>query len=212
MSEGNASAPAGDQLMADALASQAVYTAELLRWKQAFDAYVHRGINYEQLGIITIRLHYLTSHITVVTVLAPDEMAYDDFTLEMKQLVDLSREALGFLNKTPVRFTVDLGVVVPLYFVALKCRLHHIRSQAVKLLVSNPRREGLWDSVFAGKAAEWVQKVEEEHQDNGQIPSWARVRNVHTTFNLQRRKADLECRQRLAENGEFISKFGSITW
>jgi len=43
-------------------------------------------------------------------------------------------------------FSSDLGIVPVLYYVALNCRVIEIRLQALEMLESTPRREGMWDS------------------------------------------------------------------
>jgi hypothetical protein len=45
----------------------------------------------------------------------------------------------------PSQFSVDLGIVCPLYFTGLNCRDPTIRQQVLELLAT-PRREGMWDS------------------------------------------------------------------
>ena len=59
-------------------------------------------------------------------------------------------------------FSADLGIVPPLYVVATKCRNHSIRWQAIRLLRSSSRREGMWDSNLSAHIGEWVASIEEE--------------------------------------------------
>ncbi|CAI4210240.1 unnamed protein product [Parascedosporium putredinis] len=58
-------------------------------------------------------------------------------------------------------FSADLGIVPPLYVVATKCRNHSIRWQAIRLLRSSSRREGMWDSLLTAHIGEWVATIEE---------------------------------------------------
>lgn len=58
-------------------------------------------------------------------------------------------------------FSADLGIVPPLYVVATKCRNHSIRWQAIRLLRSSSRREGMWDSLLTAHIGEWVASIEE---------------------------------------------------
>lgn len=48
-------------------------------------------------------------------------------------------------------FSLDMHSVAHLFSVAHGCRDPFIRREAVRLLKEKPRREGLWDSVYAGK-------------------------------------------------------------
>ncbi len=59
-------------------------------------------------------------------------------------------------------FSADLGIVPPLYVVATKCRDRTIRRQAIQLLRSSARREGMWDSELMSRIGMWVMDIEEE--------------------------------------------------
>ncbi|KAI1426460.1 hypothetical protein F5Y12DRAFT_783950 [Xylaria sp. FL1777] len=59
------------------------------------------------------------------------------------------------------RTIVDVGCLPQLYYVALKCRVHHVRHRAVELLQSMVHREGIWDARIAAAVARKVIEVEE---------------------------------------------------
>lgn len=59
-------------------------------------------------------------------------------------------------------FSADLGIVPPLYVVATKCRDPILRRQAIQLLRSSARREGMWDSELTARIGMWIAEVEEE--------------------------------------------------
>jgi hypothetical protein len=60
---------------------------------------------------------------------------------------------------------VDMGWIPPLYYIAVKCRVHRVRLQAIKLLESTGgnHREGIWDSKMAACVARKVVEVEERN-------------------------------------------------
>ncbi len=62
-------------------------------------------------------------------------------------------------------FSADLGIVPPLYVVATKCREPRIRRQAIQLLRSSARREGMWDSELTARIGIWIAEIEEEDVD-----------------------------------------------
>lgn len=109
-------------------------------------------------------------------------------------------------------FALDLGIVPPLFVVATKCRDRKLRREAIKLLLSSPRREGMWDSILCGKVAEWIMEVEErgmrrfESWDpvgaNEVVKSERRVMVKEISFDLQRREATLRCGTRGAREGD----------
>ncbi|KAL1891538.1 hypothetical protein Sste5346_007630 [Sporothrix stenoceras] len=63
-------------------------------------------------------------------------------------------------------FSTDLGIVPPLYVVATKSRDRVLRRQAIQLLRSSSRREGMWDSELAARIAMWVVDIEEEGEED----------------------------------------------
>ncbi|GAP84190.1 putative C6 zinc finger domain-containing protein [Rosellinia necatrix] len=59
-------------------------------------------------------------------------------------------------------FSADLGIVPPLFVVATKCRDPLTRQQAIQLLRTSARREGMWDSELCARIGSWIATVEEE--------------------------------------------------
>lgn len=59
-------------------------------------------------------------------------------------------------------FSADLGIVPPLFVVATKCRERRIRQQAIQLLQTSSRREGMWDSELCARIGNWIATIEEE--------------------------------------------------
>lgn len=63
-------------------------------------------------------------------------------------------------------FSANLGIVPPLYVVATKSRDRVLRRQAIQLLRSSARREGMWDSELMARVGTWVMNIEEEGVDD----------------------------------------------
>lgn len=109
-------------------------------------------------------------------------------------------------------FALDLGIVAPLFVVATKCRDRKLRREAVRLLMSSPRREGMWDSILCGKVGQWMMEVEEEGMRqfevwdpigaNEVVSADRRVMVKEISFDLQRREATLRCGTRGARDGD----------
>ncbi|KAI2470849.1 hypothetical protein F4781DRAFT_159741 [Annulohypoxylon bovei var. microspora] len=59
-------------------------------------------------------------------------------------------------------FSADLGIVPPLFVAATKCRDPTTRRQAIQLLRTSSRREGMWDSELAARISMWIMAIEEE--------------------------------------------------
>ncbi|KAI1332027.1 hypothetical protein F5Y16DRAFT_358350 [Xylariaceae sp. FL0255] len=69
-------------------------------------------------------------------------------------------------NHIKPSFSADMGIVPPLFVVATKCRDPLIRRQAIQLLRTSSRREGMWDSEMCARIGTWIATVEEEEDIN----------------------------------------------
>jgi len=101
-------------------------------------------------------------------------------------------------------FTLDIGVVAPLYDIARRCRDPHVRRRAIGLLYAYPRQEGMYNGVLAARVAERVVQIEENglgHVSSAtDIPDWARISDVHPVFDFERKRA-LLCYRRRGTHG-----------
>jgi hypothetical protein len=65
-------------------------------------------------------------------------------------------------SRSPPTFSLEMGLIFALYFVAIKCRSPTLRRQATHLLSRvKPRREGMWDARVMEKISQYVIEVEE---------------------------------------------------
>lgn len=118
-------------------------------------------------------------------------------------------------------FSADLGIVPPLFVVATKCREPRIRRQAIQLLMSSARREGMWDSELAANIGQWIMQVEEYDErlppgamPTKPIPEEKRVMVKTVDFDLRARFADLRVGTRALYDGCPDDRFKRtrITW
>ncbi|KAG4430466.1 hypothetical protein IFR05_014055 [Cadophora sp. M221] len=162
-----------------------------------------RGEEYFLAGVS--RMHIQILWIGLITICMDNETQFDAYMDHFQDVVDLAEYALSVQNaksKTP-KFTFDSLVVIPLYMVTFKCRDPRIRRKAVRLLLENPRREGVWDSVLGGRMGEWAMCVEEEFVGgDGKVPDWARIHWVALERDREQRSAILSCEQRVGEFSE----------
>lgn len=130
----------------------------------------------------TIRAHHTMATIMADVSLTPgDEMAYDSHN---ERFLNLIRQLVlvwpTMLPRGPLwgplghladmnRSIVDMGIIPPLYYTALKCRVHRIRLQAIRLLESSFHREGIWDSEVVSRISRRVMEIEEDgfHENIG---------------------------------------------
>ncbi|KAI5461213.1 hypothetical protein BGZ63DRAFT_229855 [Mariannaea sp. PMI_226] len=127
------------------------------------------------------------------------------------------------------RFAADLGIVPPLFVVATKCRDPITRRQAIRILQSSPRREGMWDSAMISRIATWVMNLEESavlaaEPKSGVacgnkrvpqvIPDEKRVMIQSVDFDLRNRVADIQVGSRGIRPGETDPKWSQarVSW
>jgi hypothetical protein len=156
----------------------------LFYWEASFSPFLKARRNRpvtldDQASIITLRMTYLMTRICLVTNFLTSEDKFDIMP-RMDEIVTLAKE-LVYIEKqgpssgkfhsaqgknddshTRASFSIEFGIVAPLFVVATQCRDRMLRRQAIQLLMSQPRREGMWDSKLCGTVAQWIMEVEEE--------------------------------------------------
>ena len=172
--------------------------AELRLWYSSFESMMKAGKIPATVGSLMLRMHFKVAVLTVKTTL---HTSYEHLP-EMWEIVDLCRKILIGLksDKTP-KFALDVGVVIPLYLVGIKCSVTSVRREAMELLFDYPRREGLWDSCVAGSIINWIMTVEGVYEDRarGAIPAWARINSLDMSVDTTRRQMYLTGLQSVSE-------------
>jgi hypothetical protein len=144
---------------------QAMHLVEFAYWKFSYDVLLYnlnkkdKKDNQKLNGTLpTVLLHYKTYLLILTTALAADGMIFDSpsFISTFSEIIALAAKLDGLIGTRSrnVNFNFDTGSIFQLYIVALKCRAPSLKREAIELLASRPRREGIWDSVFAAKVTE----------------------------------------------------------
>jgi hypothetical protein len=151
---------------------QAHHIAELDQWKASYYPLIANidfssNVGHDEDTIaraMYIRLHLIHSTTVLETVFATDEAIYDKYTTEFSMMVSDAAELKGLTEykSMSTNWTFDLSAVLPLYFIATKCRVRRIRNQALENLNRGPRREGIWDNLLIRNMVAWIQSIEEE--------------------------------------------------
>ncbi|PQM43933.1 hypothetical protein VE01_10829 [Pseudogymnoascus verrucosus] len=153
-------------------------------WIAAFETSIpslllHASL-FERLGLCILRIYSDVVTVMLSSCFSMKETVYDAFTSEFESIIRYSEElfALG-ANATPgtkIRgegghkpadskkgscFSTDMFCYPPLYFTALKCRVPHLRRQAVTLLQRCPQIKGLWTGSLLARAATRIIDIEE---------------------------------------------------
>ncbi|RDW76932.1 hypothetical protein BP6252_04985 [Coleophoma cylindrospora] len=117
--------------------------------------------------------HTMASIMLDTCLQSTDELVFDSCTHLFVRLINQLAELADYATDTTSihsqpghradmsRSIVDIGWITPLYFAAVKCRIHRIRLQAIRLLETSAHREGIWDTKTAACVAKKVMEVEE---------------------------------------------------
>ncbi|KAK7408830.1 hypothetical protein QQX98_009016 [Neonectria punicea] len=179
-------------------------TRQLTRWSQHFSTYLSKNGLEESSSapLIIMKLWHTTAFMLLTASMNNDEMNFDVFFLDFTDIVEKTR---GLVLSSSTKFSVDIGVVPLLYYVALKCRHPQVRREAISMLTSAPRREAVWDSLGAACVLQEVMEVEErglgEVYTHADIPSSARVCNMHAVTDVENRRIQIRTMQQ-----------GPMTW
>jgi hypothetical protein len=134
------------------------------------------------MGLPLLRIYHIMTSIMLSTCPEPNvpwsEMVYDSHTHAFNNLLTRARK-LANLQDLPIpyevpheinttkcplgglNFIVDMGIIPPLYYTAIKCRVPSIRRQALEVLTGAPHREAMWDGLVVAAIAEKVIAREE---------------------------------------------------
>ncbi len=134
-------------------------------------------------GVLLLQLHHTAAYIMIKPVFEDSEMAFDDLIAHFEHLVSLAgrlicESALNWTNGKAI--SLDIGVIMPLFLVTLKCRHPAIRRQAISLLKKAPEREGIWLKAECLCHAEWKISTEERGHEallakGGRLPASVRI-------------------------------------
>ncbi|GKZ58590.1 hypothetical protein AnigIFM49718_004415 [Aspergillus niger] len=165
------------------------YATILTKWSTALDHFEQtRGSTLttkEQIGLKILQIHRLehTMMLEQYNSGSSDSTVWDRFNSIFKQIISLSKSVVQLSSPSsssssssppptpshtmmptanlPPTFSLDLGVIAPLYTTAALCRDPLTRREAVDLLRSCSRQEGVFSSHLCAVAAEKVIALEE---------------------------------------------------
>ncbi|KAL4973818.1 hypothetical protein BDW66DRAFT_168361 [Aspergillus desertorum] len=110
------------------------------------------------------------------------ETGYDAFSTRFQRAIELARKLLtaaSALEPIPI-FTVNMGIIAPLFFCGFKCRDWLVRQEALLLLRRWRRQEGIWSSRVTARVLTRVIEIEsEELTPEDVIPEASRIESVH---------------------------------
>ncbi|RSM13495.1 hypothetical protein CDV31_005793 [Fusarium ambrosium] len=185
----------------------------LAEWLQNFEAFLSTqdAEERESPRVTIMKLWHHTAHMIFIASFSDDEVYFDAFVEDFTNIVNKAGELLS--STATQQFSVDIGTVPLLYYVALKCRHPLVRRRAVSILTAAPRREAVWDSIGASLVVEEVIRVEEEGL--GQvctqfdIPSSSRVYHMDIVTDVEHRRIWIKT---LKQGSSSWSEEKVLTW
>ncbi|BCR99242.1 Zn(II)2Cys6 transcription factor [Aspergillus luchuensis] len=119
------------------------------------------------------------------TRLGGSETRFDAFHLNFGRAVALAKILLLSTpaQSTMPNFSIGMGIIPPLFFCAFKCRDWYIRREAVQLLRSCQRQEGLWTTPGAVLVLERLIDIESKGLMPGDlVPESRRIDSIHVNI------------------------------
>ncbi|KAI0146352.1 hypothetical protein GGR57DRAFT_287421 [Xylariaceae sp. FL1272] len=156
---------------------------ELEQWLYAFQTlkatFSQGRMGYEEkkgYGILPV-YHNMATIMAGVCLRPGDESVFDSYSTQfvvvVQQLAQIwtaswpaslhrhsSDRRLGSFLNTAHSYA-DIGWIPALFYTAIKCRVHRVRLQAIRLLECSTHREGIWDSQIAACIARKTMQLEE---------------------------------------------------
>lgn len=136
------------------------YSRHLREWAVHWERWCAANkISSDSLSILNVQLWFTCAKTLLKTGFRGPETRYDNATGMFRDVVGFSEKlsAAIFQESGAVSLSLDLGYMIPTFFVATRCRDPSIRRRALHVLQSYPRHEGAWQSGPAAVIAErWI--------------------------------------------------------
>jgi hypothetical protein len=180
-------------------------------WSTSLDRFAEEDEKCQPLSIsdrksmIILKAQEKVAVISLKTSLAsPGEINFDTFQSEFDDIVNLANslaEVNKEFNEPWNHFTMELGIVQPLYYAASKCRHRSTRRRAVKALKA-AGTEGIWEGPIIGIIAERVMQLEEKGLGPEDIvPENARFHTVDLNIEHEIRQVSMKASR--PKDGDF---------
>jgi hypothetical protein len=137
---------------------------QLAHWHRLFMSFKSSDTSNSQQTLASVDgasalllMTYTSVLIEIETIFSTDQAAYDEYELEFQRILEYAPMAIAATRSpdgTQPPFMFEMGVFLPLFIIALKCRFPQLRRQALRLLMEEaPPAQGLF---MCGPAAHVV--------------------------------------------------------
>ncbi|KAG4432316.1 hypothetical protein IFR05_012195 [Cadophora sp. M221] len=194
------------------------YCEDVARWTKAsaklFETTKSTGTEEEQVLAALLKIHSLMGPIMLTSAFFTTQTAYDQYLSEFRKLVTLCEWVLPRLTASSEgkqTYHFDLGVLIGLFLVGVRCRDLALRNKVIELLLARRIREGFWDSAAAAFFIIWARDLDEEGRDeNGEIPEEHRWFITSAYVDMDKRMAFLGATVKSLDGLKFRHK--EIQW
>jgi hypothetical protein len=189
----------GETPRTEFIRKQAQYSQMLVHWEDKFSALKCSYLDSQAQPQLSLLVMY---HLTlkVIAGCAHDgfESSWDIFVPSFATIiknayafVQMDDALISKANDTV--FSFNIGITIPLFITAIKCRDPGVRREAIRLLRHRRRLEGVWDSIGAAAVAEKVMLLEERTVVSvgiaTDVPEEARIHNTMIMVNREEKRA-----------------------
>ncbi|CZR60948.1 uncharacterized protein PAC_10844 [Phialocephala subalpina] len=155
-----------------------IYTQQLATFAKAFKLILDEAIDPDgtilNAPALVVSLYQRCTAIMLATIQSDSEMLYDAYLADFQYITRTCTLLVGSEDTLQLprnrRFSFEAGIIPPLHVVATKCRDPIVRREAIDILFSSPRQEGMWDGVLSARIARWIASCEEEGLPPPPIP------------------------------------------
>ena len=121
------------------------------------------------------------------------EYEFEDMIVQVEKMADdLGMHEGPPLDNEATPFTMDLGIIHPLFFIATKCRNRDLRRRAVVEL-RRAGREGVWEGPIMAVVADRIAQIEEKDVPWGEdIPERNRLHEIKKNVAYETRQVFVE--------------------
>jgi hypothetical protein len=183
-----------------------IFDAWMAALENFFSAQGPRLSSTDIKSLLGLRLQIKTAVIMLkVCIDSGPESTFDDFEDDFEDMVfkvEQMTTALAMPEQRPLEdeatpFTMELGIVHPLFFVACKCRDWSLRRRAVAQL-KRAGKEGVWEGPIVAVLAQRIMELEEEGLENGQfVPEQNRFHEIKKNVDYDGRQILFEATKAL---------------
>ncbi|KAF4872331.1 Aspercryptin biosynthesis cluster-specific transcription regulator atnN [Colletotrichum siamense] len=163
----------------DLLSSEKCLRNDLVSWSRTFSTYTMKMCpligDRDKIAYSYLPVYREMAFIIVETCLCtPDGSIFDRYTNNFVFIVSTIKGILEAMLPVPLThvasrhciqrfsYSAQMGLIPPLYYTAMKCRVPLIRRQAVELVTTGLHEEGIWDTSLSAQMAREVISLEEK--------------------------------------------------